>query len=76
MQIKTIRVKKDSLQLRDAVTFLQDCTQLFQVTGLKRTVRQSKGKEKSVVQVCRIANKIVNFTPSENKRINKEIIMK
>lgn len=76
VQIKTISVK-DSLQLRDAATFLKDCTQLLQVTGLKMTICQSRrGKRNPTVQVCMIANKIVNFTPSENQKINKEIIMK
>lgn len=67
LQIKTLGVKKDSLQLGDALTFLQDCTQLFQVTGLKMTVCQSRGKKESTVQVCRIANKTVNFTPQKTR---------
>lgn len=44
LQIKSVGVTKDSLQLRDAATFLQDCTQLLQVVGLKTTVCQPKGK--------------------------------
>lgn len=38
-------VKEDSLQLGDTATFLQDCTQILQVTGLKITVCQSTGKK-------------------------------
>lgn len=37
--------KEHSLQLRDVPTFLQDCTQILQVTGLKITVCQSMGKK-------------------------------
>lgn len=44
LQIRNVRFLKDSLQLRDAATFLQDCTQLLQVTGLKTTVCQSREK--------------------------------
>jgi len=65
--VKTVRVKKDSLQLGDAATLLQDRTQLLQVTGLKMTVCQSREKEKSTVQVCKKDCKLHFFRNTENK---------
>lgn len=63
--------KEHSLQLRDVPTFLQDCTQILQVTGLKITVCQSMGKKKSISQVCRISNELVNFTPMKTRESTK-----